>query len=251
MSDGTYMYAVGRATSGPDTPSGIIGIGGRLVRFIEHDGLRATVSSVDLDEFGDDALKKNLEDLTWLERTARDHDTVITQLTQWGSVAPLRFATICFDDAGVRQRLEEWKDELERVLARIDGRVEWGVKAYDTATETTPDAPGGAGSGTDYLKRRRTANSARAGRAEAAAALAEELHGAIRTAAVASRRLPPQDPQLSGKAAMTLNGTYLVDEAGCEDFEALVTGLGVEHPDAHLELNGPWPPYSFAALDEP
>ena len=46
---GTYLYAVCRDT--PDAPD-VTGVAGAPVRAIEHDGLTAYVSTVDLDEFG-------------------------------------------------------------------------------------------------------------------------------------------------------------------------------------------------------
>jgi hypothetical protein len=51
---------------------------------------------------------------------------------------------------------------------------------------------------------------------------------------------------------MVLNGAYLVDAGEVEAFTAqaarLVDELG---PDLVVDCRGPWPPYSFAMLDQP
>lgn len=249
---GTYLYAVTRDIS-PDRVAGIAGLGGDGVRLVEHEGLYAVVSTVDLAEFGDDALRKNLEDISWLEKVARTHDAVIQQVADHAPTAPLRLATIVFDDTGVRQRLAEWHPALVAALDRVDGRREWSVKAYSALTEDAP--PGGARreqteSGTSYLKRRRAESTHREDAAQVAAAVADDVHGRLAALVVASRRLPPQDRRLTGhEGTMTLNGAYLVDEARGSEVEALVGELAVEHPTARLEVNGPWPPYSFATLE--
>jgi hypothetical protein len=69
--------------------------------------------------------------------------------------------------------------------------------------------------------------------------------------AVAGRRHRPQDPHLSGTdAPMLLNAAYLLDAARAGDFHDAVERL-VGRDDAYrVEITGPWPPYSFAGLDE-
>ena len=48
---------------------------------------------------------------------------------------------------------------------------------------------------------------------------------------------------------MILNGAYLVANEDSEGFRSLVQRLVELHPTLLIELNGPWPPYSFATLD--
>jgi hypothetical protein len=49
---------------------------------------------------------------------------------------------------------------------------------------------------------------------------------------------------------MLLNAAYLVDEQRDEDLTAAVRALAAKHPAVRLELTGPWPPYSFAGLEQ-
>ncbi|MGH3424769.1 MAG: GvpL/GvpF family gas vesicle protein, partial [Nocardioidaceae bacterium] len=119
---GAYLYAVSRGVRA-DQLTDVRGIAGEQVRLVEHGGLGAVVSAVDLDEFGDEGLRRNLEDLAWLEQVARTHDAVVTQVSRLAVTAPLRLATICFDDDGVRGRLEEWQAALTTSLDRIEDRV--------------------------------------------------------------------------------------------------------------------------------
>ena len=47
--------------------------------------LTAAVGTVGLDEFGEEGLRRNLEDLDWLAATARAHDAVISAIARFGA----------------------------------------------------------------------------------------------------------------------------------------------------------------------
>jgi hypothetical protein len=254
---GRYMYAITRRLDRAEL-EGTDGLGGGVLEVVEHRGLSAVVSTVRLDEFGEEGLRRNLEDLAWLETVARGHDTVVQAVAPHGPTAPLRLATICLDDDGVCDRLEEWHDALTDVLDRVEGRLEWSVKSYarsapepEPAESEAPSATQGKGAGIAYLQRKRDQTQRRMQSEEQAAQLAEEIHATLARQAVASRRLPAQDPRLTGhEGVMTLNGAYLVAVEDGEAFAAAVTELADRHPEAHVEAGGPWPPYSFAVLEQ-
>jgi hypothetical protein len=250
---GTYIYAVGRELSA-DRMASARGLRGSELRLVEQDGLVAVVSTVDLDEFGESGLRRNLEDLSWLEEVARGHDEVVRSAAEAApTIAPLRLATICHTDEGVRRRLEEWHHDLVQALDRIEGRNEWSVKSY-TSPPTPLDDVGETeipDSGTAYLRRRRAQLARDEQAAVDSAAVADEMHSEFAAGSVASRRLAPQDPRLSGHSGtMILNGAYLVDTVQSESFHALVRDLAERHPEIRLQIDGPWPPYSFATLDD-
>ena len=72
-------------------------------------------------------------------------------------------------------------------------------------------------SGADYLRRKKQASEARRSGDEAAGRLVESLYESLASRTVASRRLAPQDPRLTGhEGTMLLNAAYLV-EASEED----------------------------------
>jgi hypothetical protein len=238
----TYLYAVGRDLALPD--DGSRGIDGGALRLVEEAGLQAVVSDVDREAFED--LDEHREDLTWLAGVARAHHGVVEAVGRDHAVAPLSLATVYLDDDRVRTVLRESQAAFTAVLDRVEGRDEWGVKAYarpGAATAATGDRPR---SGAAYLRARREA--LRAGDAAIAAAEreADQVDAALATVAVEARRHPPQDRSLTGRAEpMVLNGAYLVERADADDLRALVGKLAAEG-SLDLELTGPWVPYSFA-----
>ncbi|MER7588132.1 GvpL/GvpF family gas vesicle protein [Micromonospora sp. NPDC127501] len=246
---GAWLHGVVRDAE-PATLAAIGGMDGGPVRAVSAAGLVAVVSTAPLDEYGEQPLRRNLEDLAWLERAARAHHAVVEALARRGPVVPARLATVHTDDERVAGSLTVRRAELLAALDRLTGRGEWGVKGYlvrETATDSAETA-GGGGVGTAYLRRRRAQLTAREERQQVVSAAADTVHDALCELAVAGRRHAPQDRRLSGASTpMVLNGAYLVDVAALPRFTELVGVLGDRHPGLHLELTGPWPAYSFVA----
>jgi hypothetical protein len=250
---GRYLYAVTRGLA-PAALDGLEGLSGGVLELVEHDGLVAVVSSVDLEEYGEEGLRTNLERLEWLEATARAHDAVIQAVAAVGAVAPMRLATIFVDDTSLRRRLDEWHHALVQVLDRVEGRQEWSVKVITspvvdpvtaTAAETRP------ASGADYLRQKKAAAQQRATRETDTQRVAEQVHESLSGRSAASRVLPPQDPRLTGhQGTMILNAAYLVPDVDGEAFAKEAAACAHAHPDVELDVRGPWPPYSFAMLEQ-
>jgi len=252
---GRYLYAVTRDLP-PEATAGVVGVGGAPVELLEHGDLTVLLSTVDLAEFGEESLRANLEQLPWLERTARAHDDVVRLAAGRGPTAPFRMLTICRDDAAVRTRLDEMHDGLEDALARVAGRHEWSVKLLLPPAEASAPAPApspaSVGGGAAYLRAKKDAAESRGRREESAARTAQEVNEALELLAVASRRLQPQDPRLTGvPGQMVLNAAYLVDDADSSFFVTEAERLGGRHPELQASVDGPWPPYSFATLEAP
>ena len=262
--------------------SWLMGVGEAKVRITNGSGLTALVSDVSLTEFGEAALRENLENLDWLDEVAREHHYVIDAAARLFPLLPVRLATVYSGDAALREALAEHNAQLLDSLHRVGGRVEWGVKAYaapeapagtepgakpdksapelagaDTGTDPAPGSdadpdPGpGSGAGLAYLKRRRAQLSAARESKTTAINIAQAVHADLTAKANDTRLHPPQSPQLSGiRQPMLLNAAYLLDATDGVRFTAAVAGQATAHPELRIELTGPWPPYSFVGDDD-
>lgn len=249
MNVATYLYAITRAGAALDLQQ-TRGVDDEPVRLLDDGDLACVVGSVGLDEFGEEALTQNLEDLGWLERVARRHDGVVRAVALRTATVPLRLAVICRDDESARARLRALGSRAGELLDRIDGREEWGVKMFASASASEAQATP-AGSGTAYLQRRRKALADREDVMAAARRDADEVFERLAARAYAGVRHRPQDQRLSGAAApMVLNAAFLVDRDKSAEFHSVTSELAARRgPDA-LVVTGPWPPYSFASLEE-
>ncbi|MGF0319807.1 GvpL/GvpF family gas vesicle protein [Nocardia fluminea] len=252
-----WLYAVTSSRDGVEQLSGLTGVAGEPVRTVAAGDLAAVLGSVPLEDFEEQPLARHLEDLDWLETTARKDDAVVSAVVRQGPVIPLRLATVFRDSDAVRRLLEERRDDFDAALTLVTGRTEWGVKAYGDRTaltaavaEAAASGDAAVGTGTAYLARRRAQLAARDTVEHDAADRAERIHSRLVQHAAAGRRQAPTDPAVSGRRDwILLNGTYLVDDERTDEFAATVTTLGAEFPGIRLELTGPWPPYSFAGVE--
>jgi hypothetical protein len=251
---GTWVYAVASAIP-RDALAGVAGVGGNSVRVLEGGGLAAAVDTVGLEDFGEQPLREHLEDLDWLNNTARLHHHVVEVLAGHGPVVPMRLAVVFRDDDGVARMLDERRGDFAASLERVTARVEWGVKVYalpERRSEPTREAETGSQSpGLAYLNRRRAELAKRDMDARADVAAAEQVHAELQRLAAAAQLRPPQNPRLAGRSERNiLNGAYLVDAERADGFAAAVRRLAARRGDLRVELTGPWPPYSFAAAPE-
>jgi hypothetical protein len=254
MADGlVYLYAVGDASLGVNIPSGLTGVDVTPVRVIVDGLLRDVVSTVDPLHFGEDALQRNLEDLTWLAEAARAHHAVVEAVWQHHPVAPVRLATVYLDEDNVRALLRAKHAAFAAALDRIRGRREWGVKAFARSQPDLDadraDGDSDLGPGAAYLLRKRMAQERSARVQQDLQDAAANLHETLSAAAVASHLYPPQDPRLSGRhEPMVLNAAYLVEESDATTFVDAVQNWRSPHVDQ--EMTGPWVPYTFVTLEE-
>ncbi|MFD3514665.1 GvpL/GvpF family gas vesicle protein [Streptomyces sp. NPDC058657] len=255
-----YVYAVTRPFEGILPEEGGRGLDGEPPRLLRHGDLVAVVSHVPAADFDEAPLKAHLEDLDWLAGTARNHQAVVTALTTVTTPLPLRLATVCRDDDGVRRLLEDGRARFVRALERLDGRVEWGVKVYaeaapkPAAEATPPPAPDSPGAGRSYLQQRLARKRSRETDSRRADALCRKVHAELSESAEHALLHRLQDGRLSGQSGQNvLNAAYLVPRTGSEAFVEQVRALTPqEGSGVRLELTGPWAPYSFADIgDEP
>ncbi|WP_413810332.1 GvpL/GvpF family gas vesicle protein [Streptomyces sp. OE57] len=276
-----YAYAVVRDTGAPEAAldaltalEGVTGVADESVYAVRHLGLAVLAGAVPAEDYDEGSLRERLEDMTWLETMARAHQRVVDTAGAESCVIPVRLATVCHGDEGLRRMLATGRERFASALDRLEGRVEWGVKAYATqpaaekppagtanaanapSAPNSPSAPSapnspGAMSGRDYLRRRKAQRQAaerRWGDTEEGTRLVHDTLGAL---AERSRLHPPQDPRLSGISDRNvLNAAYLVRREDSADFAERVGELAGRTPALRLELTGPWAPYSFTAMDE-
>lgn len=253
---GLYLYGIVRAD---------VRITGELagvdshhhVFLLEGNELAAIVSSVPLEEFGEEQLRENLNEVAWLEEKARAHERVLEALLESTTVVPTRLCTIFRDEKQLREMMSREGPALLDALEHLEGKSEWGVKAFaepgaleraaleraEEGAEEGPVSPGAA-----YMDRRRRESRARENAEEIADGWAQAIHERFARCAAEALLNPLQRRELSGHDGdMLLNGVYLVENEEVDRFRELASELG-EDNRAHgvlVELTGPWPAYNF------
>ncbi|CCK26303.1 gas vesicle synthesis protein [Streptomyces davaonensis JCM 4913] len=209
MSALRYVYAVCRPFRSA-LQAQLTGVAGQPPRQLTHHGLIAVYSTVPEANFTEKALRDRLEDL------ARAHHGVVDALTAVTTPLPLPLATVFRDDSALRTMMESRETYFRDALDRLEGRVEWGVKAVHVE-------PG---------------ENARHGAAE----FAGKLHAALSSLAEDFRLHEPAGRRV-------LDAAYLVPREDSEEFVEEVDRAKAGAPEVRVELTGPWAAYSFTGAE--
>jgi hypothetical protein len=249
-----WVYGVVSSVGASDIATGLAGVEpGSAVEALEEGELAALASRVPLSEYGDDQLRLHLEDIEWLERTARAHEAVQERVLRRTDLVPLRLCTLYRDQDALRRVLRENAELFAENLALVQGCAEWGLKVFvdrvcQQADARAPSTP--SSSGTDYLTGRQRERDLAAARDELLTRCAQEVHAAAAALARLERVNPVQHPEAHGRQAeMVLNGAYLLQRGQMAALQTRVDELNREWaPEGVIiELTGPWPPYNFVS----
>jgi hypothetical protein len=231
-----YVYGVVPAVPGVDG-----------LDVVSAHGLSAIVGRVDLAEFGEEPLRRNLENRAWLEQAVASHDDVLSAVVGAAPLVPFRFGAVFRDEAGVREMLREREAELRGTLDRLSGHVELGVKVFLVDTAGGEEAK--PATGRDYLLQKQRARDAASTVQAEAIEQVRALHEHLASLADGAHANPPQPPELTGRhEPMLLNAAYLVHVDEQPEFVAAAD----DHSDRRIEVvvTGPWPAYNFVQPEE-
>jgi hypothetical protein len=249
------LWAYGIARARDPLPVGRPGVGGGPCLRVEMGGLVLLASPVPRNEFDRDRLHQNLNDLNWLERTARAHEAVLDEAVSVATVMPLRLCSLFESERSIKRVLTRERHRFEAALVALAGRSEWAVKVLvdrartlDAIAASLPPDDVQRGDGRAYLARRKQERARREAADALAVSVSDEINIVLRAEAVASVARPPQNRALARYTGdMLLNAAYLVEAERTDRLRALVDELNAAHLRLGItvELSGPWPPYNF------
>lgn len=255
MSDATYLYCLVRHSSEPslkDVPPGLPNLGAPRALEVAG-GLWLVAASAPLPEFSSERIEEGLTDLDWVSACALAHEAVVEHFRDAPALLPLKLFTLFASDERARAHLRESHERLEKVLDRVAGRVEWGVRvrldearAREVLAAESRQATAKAGSGTSFLLRKKQEQ-------EASRDLAGRLRAEVDAgwpdlaaqADEAIRRQPATAPEQGGK--VHLDAALLVPANRAAELEAAVGRFAsrVGPKGGEVTLTGPWPAYHF------
>lgn len=213
------------------------------------DGLWLVAADVPLPQYGAEEIQRRLDgDLSWVSSCALAHEAVVEHAAGAGPVVPMKLFTLFASDERAVAHIRAERPRLERVLERVAGAAEWGVRVrFDPSrakdTEEGSSAP--SSSGTAFLVRKKRAQEAAKTLAARARVAADEAYAALAAGAAAARRREPLASEAG--ARLLLDAAFLVEGERAAAFEAEVARAAerVAGVACELTLTGPWPPYNF------
>ena len=258
-----YVYCVGEGAAlaplfGAGLPDAIEDAS--TLEPVEAAGLAAVVSAVPLEVYGEGALAARLSDPAWTATRALRHERVAEHFARRAAVVPLRFGAIYLRRDGVEGMLTERAAQLRAVLARLEGREEWGLNLYverarlrEEVTrlsarlrELAGRAEGSAPGQGYHLRKKIDALRDEEARAETRR-IAREVESRLAEACEGAVRLRVLKDEAAEQGELAARLAFLVRRDRFDDFRAAAEGLAAEYTPHgfRFELTGPWPPYNF------
>jgi hypothetical protein len=265
---GFYVYCVGeREALAPlfdaELPEAIEeGVG---LEAVEAAGLAAVVSAVPLEVYGEGALAGRLSDATWTATRALRHERVAEHFARRTAVVPLRFGAIYLRREGVAAMLSERAAQFREVLARLQGREEWGLNVYverarlreevtrlsarlrEMAARADASTPGQA-----YLLRKKIEGLRDEETRAETRRVAREVEETLAASCDGAARLRVLKDEADEQGELAARLAFLVRHEGFDTFRAAAERLADRYTPLgfRFELTGPWPAYNFAVVDE-
>jgi hypothetical protein len=244
-----YLYAVVRSPRRPSlarAPSGLPQAG--TLRVLDAGaGLWLVAADVPLARYGEEAIERGLKDLDWVAARALAHEEVVRHFARRLTTVPMRLFTLFRGDDRAREHVQKSKAQLARVLSRVEGCEEWGVRAFADEKAERPKAAvlRGPDVGRRFLEQKRAQHRAASSSSTAAARAAQAFVRTLGHSARAQRKLPI--PSAATSSRLLVDAAFLVPRDERQSFRRAVAKAAAEgrRQGVRITSTGPWPPYNF------
>lgn len=242
--EGKYVYCI-IETSEPRS-FGSMGIGGRGddVYTIQHRGLAAVVSNTPLVVY--DPTRENVF----------AHEQVNEAVMREFTVLPMAFGALFRTDDDIIELIRGTYDALRDVLAKMEGKVEFGLKVNWDRDKVTAELEEtndeirhlkeqitSRTTGSTYFARMQLGRLIETALTDQADAYIREVYSQLRDTAVASRANKPIGDR------MIMNAAFLIDRITEAEFDQKVKEIASKYEDKlSFRYTGPWPPYNFVHI---
>lgn len=225
------------------------------------DGLAAVYEKVSANEFGQDAIHTHLKNMDWVNEKVIKHQRKLQEVGEKTAVVPLKFGSVFKSERSILDLLATRGKEFKSLLAKFNGKQEWGLKLFydasrlnewielNAATLKGLDRQiSGATSGEAFLLKKRKGDQLKKLTKELLNEQRKRVFEFVSELSDDVQLNKETDPSLSGQQGHNfLNVALLVSKEQADELAvyqnqtlSTLTQMGVS-----LNVSGPWPPYSF------
>ena len=254
----TYVYCLVRNARRPSLRNAppVIPGGDAMCALDAGDGLWIIATHVPARDYDEAALERGLQQLEWVGRRAMAHEAAVEHFLRARAVLPMQLFTLFTSDDRALAHVARDRRRINRVLTRIERKLEWGVRL--TLDEKTVEAParqgrserrspaGRAESGAAYLSRKRDQVDAHRKRLKQASVQGGRAYRALSREAAASVRRSSTEQAAPG-SRLLVDAAFLVPVGRTSAFRAALRSQAraLRASGLTLSATGPWPAYNF------
>ena len=242
--EGKYVYCI--IEHAEPRSFGPMGIGGRgdEVYTVPHKGLAAVVSNTPLVVY--DPTRENVF------AHEQVNETVMHEFT----VLPMAFGALFRTEEDIVELIRGTYDALRDVLAKMEGKVEFGLKVNWDRDKVTAELEEkddeirhlkeqivSRTTGSTYFARMQLGRLIETALTDQADAYIREVYSQLRDTAVASRANKPIGDR------MIMNAAFLIERDREAEFDQKVKEIASKYEGKlSFKYTGPWPPYNFVHI---
>lgn len=258
---GFYVYGIVDKVIDENAIDDIMGIDGKhRLMAIKEDDIYAAASPVGLDEYGEGRIDALLEDMVWVEGSARKHFDIQQALFSMGTLIPVKFCTIYTDESNIREYIRTNSADLHHSFSYFSDKDEWTFKAYcdkkrfiemnmEEERQKLHEQTGSTSKGMSYFLAKKLESSLDVLAKDKLIRIRDDIWEHLKIFiedAVINKNLCRQVTGFNED--MILNASLLVSKektgnlaAECRLLEEKLNNLNI-----YFELTGPWPVYNFS-----
>lgn len=248
----TYVYCVVCAPKKVKLgrfPNGLSGAE-RPRLFEASGGYQLVAASAPLELYDSAVIDAKLRDLDWVGARAAEHEAVVEHCAELATVVPMKLFTMFKSDARAVAHVQKMKRSLDRVVEKIAGCEEWGLRIFFDEARAARAAAEAAraqrvSSGTGFLLRKKALDEKRRQSGARGAGRVDALYAAVADLTKLARRRSAPNRELAGQ--VVLDAVFLVPKRAVGRLKKTV-GASAEslvEEGFDVTLSGPWPAYSF------
>ena len=236
-----YLYGISRSAGSSTAKITNVGIDGvHPVQALACGDFVCWVSPIDGAAFSEE-INRNRENLEWLALHSVRHQQAVAEIAARETIVPARFGTVFSGRAALLKNVEGRTAALGKVFKRIADADEWGVKVFSERSAVTEARPE-AHSGKEYLQQKAVRLKRRPDEDDPGLREFVTALGKIAVDSAPSGKISGVQPDLLWQA------TFLVARGQRKQWDKTLKDF-VKKWDRtrRIEVNGPWPPYSFVS----
>ncbi len=245
----TYLYCIVHGDKSPSparAPRGLPAATQPAVASLARSFWLVT-ATVPLDVYGPEALEASLRNVKWVADIALAHESIVEHFARrvGTTVIPMKLFTMFSSEKLAIAETRSHIQDLKRVVGRIAGCEEWGVRitGRPAIVITEPDRAAAVTSGTGFLCAKKAARDLARQSVAAATEAAEEAYTTLSAIARDARRR--RDVPEGATTPPLLDAAFLVPVDRRRRFKAAVKKLADSNDRTLVTLTGPWPSYNF------
>ncbi|RNA67759.1 GvpL/GvpF family gas vesicle protein [Alteribacter keqinensis] len=263
-----YLYAFIPTDEQDDTPD-MPGIDpDTQVEYVSHGDITSVVCRVKKDEFNEDQLKKNVENMKWLQDKAFHHHEMMNRLHQTFTIIPLKFGTIYETMESLESIVNTHRERIVELFSELSDKEEWNVKVYAdkekftrSVLENSPEIERkkqeieSLSKGKQFFERRKLDQFVEK---QAEKEVDEEcglLHEKLKEISSKAEVKKNWNQKVTGRTEeMCWNSAYLIDRSDMDRLTGIMEEAKKEADEKESGLDfavtGPWPAYHFSSFTE-